>query len=316
MLDKKKSLLYHLRVIQKSCVHHLVDPILDCRDFKLTLCHKQKTYILYPQFILFQKTGVAYTATFDEEVKVFAGWRPYHSMELPLFTDKWNLKKYLLRCNLLTPKYTRDPQSNLKNVIVKNCFGSFGKAIKGPFHSAQDYPQIVQDEHYEQLIEGEITKVWFWKETPVVMEVLEVPFVIGTGKDSIKMLIQRHLIHAKVQLDWNHIKQVLSYYGDNKLTTTLPAGKHQIVALTYRAARRLHSKKREYKCNALKEIALYHAITKVGKMLWSTIEDQTEALLFTVDAIISREGSFWILEANSNPVVHPDVYPSMLDTLF
>jgi D-alanine-D-alanine ligase-like ATP-grasp enzyme len=49
----------------------------------------------------------------------------------------------------------------------------------------------------------------------------------------------------------------------------------------------------------------------VGKVLWQTIpEELRQGVLFTVDAVLDDQGQLWLLETNSNPAVHPDVYPA------
>ncbi|HZX85272.1 MAG TPA: hypothetical protein VFF19_16995 [Reyranella sp.] len=38
--------------------------------------------------------------------------------------------------------------------------------------------------------------------------------------------------------------------------------------------------------------------------------------MFTIDASVDAQSQAWLLEMNSNPMVHPDVYPAMLKSIF
>ncbi len=55
----------------------------------------------------------------------------------------------------------------------------------------------------------------------------------------------------------------------------------------------------------------------IGRKLWRGIPEPTRAdTLFTVDAIVDNDDRIWVLEMNSNPFIHPYVYPVMLNGLF
>lgn len=38
--------------------------------------------------------------------------------------------------------------------------------------------------------------------------------------------------------------------------------------------------------------------------------------LFTLDAMVDAQDHVWLLEMNSNPMVHPDAYPVMMTRLY
>ncbi|WZB76155.1 hypothetical protein WJ972_09910 [Achromobacter insuavis] len=38
--------------------------------------------------------------------------------------------------------------------------------------------------------------------------------------------------------------------------------------------------------------------------------------VFTLDAVIDADDRVWLLEMNSHPMIHPNVYPPMLDSVF
>ena len=55
----------------------------------------------------------------------------------------------------------------------------------------------------------------------------------------------------------------------------------------------------------------------IGRILHLGIPEQMRAnSLFTVDAVLDAYDRLWLLEMNSNPVVHPKVYGAMLDEIF
>ncbi|MDB5822416.1 MAG: hypothetical protein JWR21_1120 [Herminiimonas sp.] len=58
-------------------------------------------------------------------------------------------------------------------------------------------------------------------------------------------------------------------------------------------------------------------LTAIGTALWEGIPaGARQDTLFTVDAILDADNRLWVLEMNSNPFVHPLVYPLVIDSMF
>ena len=54
----------------------------------------------------------------------------------------------------------------------------------------------------------------------------------------------------------------------------------------------------------------------IGQVLWNKAQEEIAGpLAYTVDAILDDNGQLWILEVNSNPFIHPDLYPIMVKTI-
>jgi hypothetical protein len=62
---------------------------------------------------------------------------------------------------------------------------------------------------------------------------------------------------------------------------------------------------------------LREQLERVGSQLWMQIpEVLRNNSIYTVDAILDNRDHLWLLEMNSNPQVHPDLYLPMLSDLF
>jgi len=65
------------------------------------------------------------------------------------------------------------------------------------------------------------------------------------------------------------------------------------------------------------DAALAPQLAEIGAILWRGIPEEIRpATLFTVDGVVDDEQQIWLLEMNCNPVLHPDAYPLMFETLF
>lgn len=301
--------------------------------------------VLYPQFIKSDANGIPfYQGVFDGISDRFAGWRPYSPTAIESLNDKIAFKKRLQDAGCLVPQASQDTSAVMKDIIVKRKKSAFSLGIKGPFLSSCDHSlNLAEGEFYEQFITGEIAKIWYCNQKPICMELAKMPEVIGDGRQNIRELIfsllqskgyetpadtllkqvlfdvtgslSKDPKYQKSIATLKNIEQVLTYYGKD-LSTVLALGQQQCIEFRY-----FHGFLRNNhvhwldRCERNMESYLQQLST-IGLAVYDMIQQSGCGLLFyTVDAIVDNESRCWVLEANSNPMMHPFVYEDMVQVL-
>ena len=322
-----------------------VPATLDITTSIVKLSYPDNTaHLLYPQFSKTRDTGSRfYHALLEKESDRFAGWRPYLPIFIDGFNDKLYFKQYLLAAGCLTPDYSESTTADLVGVIIKNRQSAFSENIKGPFAAASECPlHPEQGEYYEQFIAGEIVKIWYGNAKPICIELASMPAVLGDGQQSIGELIialsaskgyenpQDRLLKQLIRdqaaykddpryegarVTLNRIQQVLLYSGYT-LDDVLDKQQRQIIDFRY-----VHRFPRNNAVHWLDRCELdvtpyRDQLEYTGAVIATLLEQPSCSLLFyTVDAILDDSQQLWILEANSNPMMHPFVYEDMLHYL-
>jgi len=315
-LSSKRKLMNHFKALKIATADLPISPIqvsLDIASFKIAIRYKTETYTLYPQFQLWIDGRRKYIESFADNAEFFIGWRPYPTQHIPLFSDKLKLKHYLSEQEILTPDFSEKIQMPIEDVVVKSKVSCFGEGVKGPFKNSLEHKLNTKDgEYYEKFIPGEIVKVWFWNNRPVCLECLPMPAVTGDGKSTIKTLIQRRAEQRRRKIDFNQIASVLKYYNKN-FDSILTENHRQIVDIRYGSAlaEMFSYKEIVFTTNKLPE--LQASLETIGTALFDAVKKgSVPHLAYTVDAIYTDKSELWVLEANANPFIHPQVYVEML----
>ncbi|MFT6103301.1 MAG: hypothetical protein ACJA2B_001752 [Candidatus Endobugula sp.] len=318
-MSVKRSLLQHFQYIQSTLDDLYSDAYLNTKTFFLELHIGEQCITLYPQFTIETKDGRMYSDQYDyKNLVCFNGWRPYRVKGLSVFTDKLKFKELIAEKGLKSPDYKEINGCDFSSVIVKRRVSSFSESIKGPYTNANLH-RIDEEkgEYFEKYIEGEVVKIWYIDSFPVAIEKFSLPYVEGNGEDTIEVLMESCFDHhdkkiSLTDLERKNIEVLLDYHG-RKITDVLPLAERQIVDFKYvNRYRDIEDVKidDEFPEN------LRAQLNNIGEIVWPLAKPEAgKNFAYTIDAILDKEDVFWILEANSNPIIHPFIYPQMINSL-
>ncbi|SHN17636.1 hypothetical protein SAMN05192549_105167 [Duganella sacchari] len=319
----KNNLLQHFLWLRAALAEAGCEAILDFTSFNTLVRRGAEQWLLYPKFLAVTRGEQRYAAAPGPDVTTFAGWLPYQRKHWPLAADKLAFKEYARQAQLPVPEHSTDPQARINRVLVKHAHTSFGDGIAGPFLSSTEHAlQPERGEFFERFVEGKILKVWYWEGQPLCMEMDEPPSVRGDGSSTIGQLILKRASLHKAYLPEESQALLarsvpLLQYCKTSLDTVLPRGQRQIVEFRY-GSQLLHPRARSVvdlrtPPDAAPYPTLMPLLRSAGLRLQAAIPAaQQRHTLFTVDAVLDRLNQPWLLEMNSNPAVHPLVYPAIV----
>lgn len=322
MATSKNNFLDHVRCLRQAVLEKGGDLIITGDSMQALIRHGMTHWMLQPQFLATINGVTQYTPTFVDEASHFAGWLPYRNKRWPIANDKLTFKRFAESAGLRTPEFSSDPRADLSDVVVKRAASSFGAQVQGPFRSSRERMiDVAQGEYYERFVEGRLLKIWYWDAEPVCVELDNMPSVAGNGIATVGELMIRRVSMTKLQNDEDKQRlldrsEALLRYFDVATTTVLAAQSRQIVEFRY-GSDLMHQYDR--KVIDLQTTALTPWMTSlrsIGQQLHGAIPDaERNGTAFTVDAVLDRQGEVWLLEMNSNPTIHPLVYPKLVASL-
>jgi len=310
----KRSTINHFFYVQNALDKINSDAYLNTKKFFLELHFSNKSVTLYPQFTSKTKYGKQYSDTCDQDSFVFFnGWRPYRPKTIPSFTDKLLFKKKIMKQGIKTPAYTHDQDDAFPDALIKNQVSSFSADIKGPFRDISAC-EINKDkgDYFEEFIFGEIVKIWYVENRPIVYEKIPMPFVVGDGVSTLEELVKNKVEDIKDRKLKDISDCMLSYYG--KSLKDIPAnGEKQVVDFKYVSVMRDIE---DVSYDSIENLDLRKQLDQIGSVTWGMAKEEVKGMLiYTIDAILDKKEQLWILEANSNPIIHPCCYDAMIDIL-
>lgn len=305
---------------------------------KLAYPNTHQAGLLLPQFSKVQADNKRiYNAFFEQMSDRFAGWRPYTPISIDLLGDKLALKKRLLVEGCLAPHYSETLDTELTGFIIKPRSSSFSQNIFGPFSSKEELVFELEKNYFiEQFIPGEIVKIWYLNAQPSCIELADMPAIVGDGNKSIRALViellnqqinpqaalfKSSLINRQEQpkeIDQTtfimlaKLKQMLAFQGCHLDAVPL---RNQRLLLDFRYMHVFPRGNAAY-CLAHCErdfSALDTQLQKIGHTIQTILnEAHCPFLIYTVDAILDNNGQLWVLETNTNPMMHPFVYEDLV----
>lgn len=277
------------------------------------------TRVLYPQFIAFTNGVTRYITELNADAARFAGWYPYLNRRWPLASQKLLFKEFAVRNSLRTPEFSTDSAARMDDVLVKRSVSSFAADIQGPFHSSGECAlNAAAGEYFERFIRGKIAKIWYWNDLPVCLELQRLPFVTGNGRAPIRQLLRRILGPSHAQRKKNGMRRLVPFlkYEGVTLDSVLESGREQ--AVDFRYGSRFQDPSHVIDVDLVNSMPpeLEAQLRETGEKLWRGIPDPVRAdTVFTVDAIVDDDNRLWLLEMNSNPLMHPYLYPVMIGSM-
>jgi hypothetical protein len=308
----KTSLLEHTKAVGAWARANAAHTVIDAIDLSLTVRFESREFKLYPQFVG-RRDGkqLVYFDVPDAYAIGFVGWLPYKAQAWDISLSKLAFKAAARDLDIPTPAHWRDAESISAPFLLKRERGAFGYGMRGPFRTSEAKTITLADGDYaEEFKWGRIARAWYWCGELAVLEVFDMPAVVGDGESTCQALMHRlgneqpegveHLLHLQ------HVA----------LPDVLPAGRR--VVCDYRYVSPLNPTLYA-NSNLLPRIAgtpLAQRFADAGRRLWPRIPGPDGRQLgFVLDAIVDAQDQPWFLEVNSNPQWHPDIVAPMLSAL-
>jgi hypothetical protein len=315
----KNNLLFHMKGIHALLPRFNAEANVNLKTFQLEVRGRNRYYHMVPQYSYRADRRMGYTPYLRDDVKGFVGWLPYFNKRWTLAIDKLAFKDFCSANGLPTPRYWTRAADGIRDFIVKQRSSSFGYGIRGPFKTVELSGQegtLKDNEYYEEFVPGKIAKVWYWNDNPVCLEMRDMPAVFGNGKLSLYDLMLLQANSSGVPPEQGEVATFARYQGFSP-DDVVPSG--TMVLADFRYGSVLIPLTLE-NINSLAEHAntlLGRQLAEAGPMFWRAIpEDMRTSTLYTIDAIVDAENRAWFLEANCNPMVHPDNYFPMFESMF
>jgi len=316
----KQQLFNHFKFL-KSAVKRLgASALLDVDSFQVQVRQDNLVLMLYPQFVVYRNGLKRYVHRFQEECVRFCGWRPYQDKSNELFAFKLQLKDALVKHGVRMPAHSVSHSLDQGPVIIKRQLSSFADTIQGPFVSCAGITLNSSfGEYYEQFIQGDILKIWFWNTSPVCYEQQKMPILIGDGHSPVYELIKRKVKADEYEKALNSVRDMLQFQKI-QLDTVLKESENILIDFRYgsRLACQVDIVDVELNANLSgSDSRIQDQLTLLGDILWNLLPANIrQGMVYTVDAIMDDRQQIWFLEANANPFVHPYVYQRMLADSF
>ncbi len=312
--------MFHMKSINACLSRFGADATVNLRTFRLEVRARNRYYHFVPQFIYLDGEKLHFSPQLPGNVRGFIGWLPYFNKRWPLATDKLAFKGFCNAAGLPTPRGWEKPSESVRDFIIKQRTSSFGYGIRGPFRKLDaGHPahKIEDREYCEHFVAGTIAKAWYWNDKPVCLELRKMPTITGNGVDTMLQLASPKILSLfGLPLEHREI-EALAQYQDASLDTVIPAGTTLLADFRYSSPLIQTTAQNQ---NVLSENLgneIGRQFVEAGPTLWQGIpEDIRAATAFTVDAIVDDKNRVWFLEMNCNPILHPDVYLPMFETLF
>ena len=310
------GLLNHLKHIQECLARIEGEAFLNAKDMVMQVRAHDRVLHFQPQFTYTRNGQIWYTPFFEQHVQGFIGWRPYLNRKWPLAGDKLAFKQFAAAHGLRIPAHWLQPAPDLQNFIVKQLRSSFGVGIRGPFrqHAPADPAQQLQPgEFYEALVPGRIAKAWYWAGELICLELRSPSALRGDGLATVAELAARA---CRREVDQRALGWVAQYQG-HAPDSILAEGAAMMFDFKYGSPydKAVYENENVLPRHQGKRLAAQ--LEQAGEVLAQAVPDDIRSTtLFTLDAIVDDQDQVWLLEMNSNPMVHPDVYPTMMTRLF
>ena len=313
----KRELLNHFHALRPALQRLGAEAFIDPCTLVLRVRIGTARHTFHPQFMAIRGGITQFFTRFEDDAVRFTGWCPCVNQRWPLAEEKLVFKRFATHNGLRTPDYSVDPLTPMRDVILKRSASSFSEGIKGPFRSASEHSlDPGAGEYFERFIPGRLTKIWYCNERPVCLEFERMAFVQGNGVSSIRGLARAILRHRGRKMDIDELTPFLAYQGIT-LDTVLKRNEEQVIEFRFGSNLLVPDGATDVDLVANMIPSLESDLRDVGRKLWDAIrEDVHPNTIFTVDAVLDEEERLWVLEMNSNPYVHPYVYPAMLEQTF
>jgi hypothetical protein len=310
------NLMNHLKAIQRCMDDMRGSAIVNAKDLVTLVRVRGRSVHMQPQFTYMSDGRIRYTTEFEPKVSGFIGWRPYFTKRWELSTEKLKFKTYAYTCGIRTPPHSATEDGAPREFLIKKNRSSFGIGMRGPFRQIdrRKSDHLLQEgEYYEAFVPGRIAKAWYWDGELSALELRPPPMLKGNGRHSIAQLAQAQCTR---DVDMTALAWIAAYQG-RSIDSVLQQGDQMPIDFKYGSPYDAPSRENENVLQSYSGSTLIEQFITAGCALAQGIPESIRRhTLFTLDAVVDDADQVWFLEMNSNPMVHPDVYPVMLRGIF
>jgi hypothetical protein len=315
-------MLEHVRWL-RNAVHGADAELLIAGDTLLALVRRGEWHgALHPRFAATSSGATVFSPQLHDAAEAFAGWLPYPVRQWPVAADRLLFKRTVQAAGLPTPAALLEAPEGTSHVVVKRSLRSAEHHVDGPFGTAAERPlDVPAGEYYEPFVPGDRLEVWYWHGAPVCAEMQRLPFVLGDGVSQLGELILHRASHSGPRASedgealFAKAEGFLRYLG-TPMSTVIPHGVRQTVDFRHDSPLSHPSDRDTVDLSSAGDNDWMRLLRRTGEVLLATFpEAERAATLFTVELILDDRNRAWLIEASSNPFVHPLVYPSMVETL-
>jgi hypothetical protein len=309
------EMMNHFSHMDKALKKYNLSGELNFSDYTLLIKNSEKKFILHPQH---QNKDGYYYPNVSQDTARFIGWRPYSMKTWKKAADKVAFKRFLKKNSIATPTFYTNRNDNIEinDVIIKLEESSFGKGIKGPFKSTKDVKLNIKGrEFFEQYIDGEIVKIWFWEHKPIAVEALPHLCIYGNGHSTIHELIVAHAQSINRKVNTGYFEEFIAYNGET-LQSVLENGKKFPIDFRYKSLLPTSHQTKDMYVRDHPVLSKSKELINIGKAVEKDVPySLKKCFAYVVDAVIDSNQKVWILELNCNPHIHPYIYDAMITSL-
>jgi hypothetical protein len=302
--------LHHLNRISQWVKNHDGHVHVSADTFALSIHIGSRVVRLHPRFSTKISGKISYTRQFDGK-GAFIGWVPESLETWTESLDKAQFKLTANKLRLRVPAGWNTGDFLTEDYLIKTRTGSFGENIFGPFKASQiKKPLEGANQFYEQFIPGRSMKVWCWNQHVVAAEIVEPPYLIGDGQKTIRELAQYRRSSVDKVLSLENSADVLAWQG--KTLDSIPESEERIwIDFKYVTPfDNVTFQDRDGWASCSPSVR--HQVSHAAASLYQHISPNNGHKLFTIDAVVDSQERVWLLEMNSHPMIHPNIYAAML----
>lgn len=310
----KRNFLQHSLAVNHWIRRNGAEGTVDAISYRLELRLRGRTVKFQPQFVILNHDGsVGFSPELSSRVLGFVGWLPYFNKAWSAAQDKKHFRRLAVENGLTVPQELNAGTTAQWPFLLKERQSSLCKGLQGPFPAGRTV--AVNDGSFaERFVFGQMVKAWYWNENPIVVEIVDMPFVVGTGRYTTLELLEEKVRRREIDLD---VVQSLGQLQGIDPYDVLPSGKKVVVDYRYMSPLNPGFVEDYNKLQDIRGSVLENTLQQAGSLVAATVPShmRDSGTMFSVDGIVDSDGKLWLLEANCNPQLHPAVYEPMLDAL-
>lgn len=233
----------------------------------------------------------------------------------PISVSKQMFKRTAAELGVDVPSWWTDSAAATEPYLIKQDRSAFGYGMRGPFEPGCDDRRACtgEGEYADAFKTGQIARAWYWGPRLVALELFAMPKVIGEGRLTYGELLSRSLpVDGSRPPDWGDLGRLQGLASDRPV----PEGREALADYRYVSPFNPTVYANHNRLAELGQGLLRARFDDAGRRVWSRLPGaEHQEMAFVLDAIVDDAGRPWCLEINSNPQLHPDLYPVMLDRL-